>query len=162
MRASLSSAKTETSPTVSSSPQGLPQSAEHSATRSRSGGRRSVGRRGGGSRFVLWLARIVSLPLFAFSLFWIVFLLDSPFQIASANSLIAAGVLLVPVLGIIVAWLAPGIGAIVLILGAAGVGGLLYLRNATTLSELPLTLLLFCLPHLILSVLFLMASGRQQ
>lgn len=121
-------------------------------------GNRGKKRSAGGSRVVLWLARGVSLPLFAFSLFWIVFVLDSPFASEPTNALTTAGVLLVPVCGVIVAWLSPRIGAVIMALGAVGVGALLYVRNIDSPEEIPLAFLLFCLPYLILAVLFLMAS----
>ena len=114
----------------------------------------------GGSRIVLWLARGVSLPLFAFSLFWIVFVLNSPFSAAPTTAFAAAGALLVPVCGVIIAWLSPRIGAVIIMLGAIGVGALLYVRNIDSPEEIPMAFLLFCLPYLILSVLFLMASTR--
>ena len=130
-------------------------SASSSAT-----GKRTKNRAGGGSRFVLWLARGVSLPLFAFSLFWIIFVLDSPFASASTDTLRVVAVLLVPALGVIAAWLSARTGAVIMALGAVGVGVLLYIRNIDSPEAIPLAFLLFCLPYLILSVLFFMAASR--
>lgn len=123
-------------------------------------GKRTKNGSGGGSRFVLWLARGVSLPLFAFSLFWIIFVIDSPFASAPTNTLSVVAVLVVPALGVIIAWLSARIGAVVMAVGAVGVGALLYIRNMDSPEAIPLAFLLFCLPYLILSVLFFMAAGR--
>lgn len=110
-----------------------------------------------------WLARILGVPVFAFSLFWLYFALNSPFaQSASISDPIILALML-PMLGYMVAWFWERAGALLMAVGALALATAIYPRSLSeNTASFLLLFLLFSLPYLILSLLFFYAGKARQ
>jgi hypothetical protein len=106
-----------------------------------------------------WIARLLGMPVLAFNLFWVYFALNSPFaQSASLTDPVMLALLL-PMVGYIIAWFRPGAGAALMLIGAVAVAAAFYPRSLSpNTASFPVLFALFCLPHLVLSILFYLAA----